>query len=88
MGYQDGLINPFVFNYLNPIAKLLYPEWAGADIDSHRTFIVVYQIGKDVDLSYHYDDAEVTLNVSLGKNYEGGELYIGGMKDVSFLFRD
>lgn len=63
--------------------QLLYPEWVKDGLDSHHTFIVVYQVGKDVDLSYHYDDAEVTLNVSLGKNYEGGELFIGGMRDVS-----
>jgi len=81
LGYEDRFINPLVFDYLNPIAKAIYPEWVGDGIDSHRVFIVAYQIGKDVDLSYHYDDAEVTLNVSLGKTYEGGELYIGGMKD-------
>lgn len=76
-------MNPLVFDYLNPIAKLLYPEWVRDGLDSHRAFTVMYKIGKDVDLSYHYDDAEVTLNVSLGKDYEGGELYIGGMQNVS-----
>ena len=83
LGYQKRLIDPLVFHYLSPITKLLYPEWVGDGIDSHRTFIVTYEIGKDVDLSYHYDDAEVTLNVSLGKNYEGGEIYIAGMNNVS-----
>ena len=36
----------------------------------------------DVGLSYHYDNAEVTLNVSLGKEYNDGELYFGDMKGV------
>ena len=36
----------------------------------------------DVGLSYHYDNAEVTLNVSLGKEYKDGELYFGDMKGV------
>ena len=30
---------------------------------------------KDLGLSSHYDNAEVTLNVSLGKDFTDGELY-------------
>ena len=33
---------------------------------------------RDVGLAYHYDDAEVTLNVNLGGAFEGGELLFGG----------
>ena len=33
----------------------------------------------DLDLNYHYDNAEITLNVSLGKNFEEGSLYFGPM---------
>jgi len=32
---------------------------------------VQYKIGEDLDLDFHYDDAEVTLNVCLGKEFEG-----------------
>lgn len=71
-------------DFVGPIAKILYPEWVEDQLDSHRAFIVGYGKGKDVDLSYHYDDAEVTLNVSLGKEFKGGELYIAGMKNVIF----
>ncbi|XP_065054766.1 2-oxoglutarate and iron-dependent oxygenase domain-containing protein 2-like isoform X2 [Rhopilema esculentum] len=81
IGFKEYFFDPLVFNFLSPIAKILYPDWVGDGLDSHRPFIVGYQLGKDVDLSYHYDDAEITLNVSLGKEFNGGELYISGMKD-------
>ncbi|NXU88283.1 OGFD2 protein, partial [Xiphorhynchus elegans] len=32
---------------------------------------------RDLDLSSHYDNAEVTLNVSLGKDFTEGNLYFG-----------
>ena len=40
----------------------------------------IFRIDEDVDLNYHYDNAEVTLNVSLGGDYEEGSLYFGGMR--------
>ncbi len=57
---------------MNPLCKLLYPEWCGEDLDSHKAFVVTYKLDEDLDLSYHYDNAEVTLNVSLGKDFSEG----------------
>lgn len=37
---------------------------------------------EDLDLSFHYDNAEVTINVALGKQFSGGELYFGDMRRV------
>ena len=37
---------------------------------------------EDLDLNYHYYNAEVTLNVSLDKTYTGGSLYFGDMRDT------
>lgn len=67
-----------------PITKLLYPEWGGDALDSHKAFIVQYKIGEDVDLGYHYDNAEVTLNVSLGTTFTGGALYFTGLRQVGW----
>eukprot|EP00958_Prasinococcus_capsulatus_P029955 scaffold7819_cov323-Prasinococcus_capsulatus_cf.AAC.2 len=51
-------------------------------LDHHRSFVVSYQDGADVDLAYHYDDSEVTLNLSLGTEFEdGGELLFGGLAE-------
>ena len=52
---------------------------------THKAFTVHYKIGEDLDVSYHYDNAEVTLNVSLGKDFSGGELFFGDMRQVKYL---
>ena len=56
-------------DYLNPLAKALYgDEYVGSTgLDSHKAFVVSYKIGQDVELGCHYDNAEITLNVSLGR---------------------
>ena len=55
-------------------------EFVGSTgLDSHRAFVVTYKIGEDIDLDYHYDNAEVTLNISLGDEFDGGDLYFGSM---------
>ena len=38
---------------------------------SFLAFVVKYKIGEDVDLAEHFDNAEVTLNVSLSETYTG-----------------
>ena len=50
-----------------------------------------YSMGNDTDLSYHYDNAEVTLNVCLGKEFAGGDLFFGplkGVKRITFIVRN
>jgi len=48
--------------------------------------VVKYDLREDLDLSYHYDNAEVTLNVSLGKHFTGGNLYFGDMNHVRIIY--
>lgn len=69
-------------HYLNPVAELLYPDWGGGKLDSHKVFTVQYEPSKDTDLSYHYDNAEVTLNIALSPkdSYKGGNIYFGSMR--------
>lgn len=38
-----------------------------------------YRIGFDLDLDFHYDESEITLNVCLGKEFTGGDLYFKGL---------
>ncbi|XP_035691918.1 2-oxoglutarate and iron-dependent oxygenase domain-containing protein 2-like [Branchiostoma floridae] len=82
LGFDEGFITPLRTDYLRPICRLLYPDWGGDALDSHKAFVVTYKLGEDLDLSYHYDNAEVTLNVSLGKDFEEGSLYFGNMRQV------
>jgi len=65
--------------YISPFAALLYPEVGGDTLDSHHGFIVQYKMEEDKELGFHYDASEVTLNVCLGKEFEGGSLYFCGL---------
>ncbi|KAK7087177.1 2-oxoglutarate and iron-dependent oxygenase domain-containing protein 2-like [Littorina saxatilis] len=75
-GFNKGLLKPLRRQYLSPITALLYPVWGGGCLDSHKAFSVTYDMGHDLDLGCHYDNAEVTLNVCLGDVFTGGRLYI------------
>ncbi|XP_069816964.1 2-oxoglutarate and iron-dependent oxygenase domain-containing protein 2 [Dendropsophus ebraccatus] len=82
LGLDETFITPLREKYLRPLASMLYPDWGGGCLDSHKAFVVQYSVEKDVDLSGHYDNSEVTLNVSLGKEFTDGNLYFSDMKEV------
>jgi len=79
LGFDD-FMDSLRERYLDDLSRRLFPQYRGEGLDSHRAFIVKYSEDEDVDLSYHYDNAEVTLNVSLNDSFEGGEVYFGGMR--------
>ncbi|XP_074061585.1 2-oxoglutarate and iron-dependent oxygenase domain-containing protein 2 [Macrotis lagotis] len=90
LGLDQPLVTPLRERYLQPLTALLYSDCGGGQLDSHRAFVVKYAMGEDLDLSYHYDNAEVTLNVSLGKDFSEGSLYFGDFRqeqnqDVQFV---
>ena len=58
--------------------SLLYTNYGGDCLDSHHGFIVQYKMGEDLNLGFHYDESEVTLNVCLGRSFVGGSLYFRG----------
>ncbi|NXY27039.1 OGFD2 protein, partial [Atrichornis clamosus] len=72
LGMDEAFLTPLRELYLGPITALLYPDLGGACLDSHKAFVVKYSLHEDLDLSSHYDNAEVTLNVSLGKEFTEG----------------
>lgn len=83
LGFDEGFVTPLREVYLRPLTSVLYPDCGGRRLDSHKAFVVKYDMKEDLDLSYHYDNAEVTLNVSLGKDFTEGSLYFGDMKQVN-----
>ncbi|XP_043096116.1 2-oxoglutarate and iron-dependent oxygenase domain-containing protein 2 isoform X2 [Puntigrus tetrazona] len=82
LGFDEGFLTPLREVYLRPITALLYSDCGGSCLDSHKAFVVKYDMREDLDLSYHYDNAEVTLNVSLGKDFTEGNLFFGDMRQV------
>ncbi|RZC70828.1 hypothetical protein C5167_034005 [Papaver somniferum] len=63
-----------------PYPKCSFHEVGGSTLDSHHGFVVEYGRDRDVDLGFHVDDCEVTLNVCLGRQFSGGDLYFRGIR--------
>ena len=74
-----------------PLFGQLYSSRAGSGaLDEHHAFIVQYAredsvsdvaLKGDIDLGFHVDDAELTLNVCLGREFAGAKLYFCGWID-------
>ena len=47
-----------------------------------QAFVVRYSVGADESLAAHYDNAELTLNVNLGLDFDGGELAFPAHADL------
>lgn len=78
-GFQT-MLNKFIEDFISPLSKVFYAESGGATLDSHHGFIVECGLHRDVETEFHVDDSEVTLNVCLGRQFSGGELYFRGMR--------
>ncbi|KAL6608008.1 hypothetical protein ACP70R_041071 [Stipagrostis hirtigluma subsp. patula] len=76
----EAMLNQFMEQFVAPISKVFYPEVGGGTLDSHHAFVVEYGKDRDLELGFHVDDSEVTLNVCLGKQFSGGELYFRGIR--------
>ena len=83
LGFDENFLDPFLKQYIKPLTSLMFPEDGGCTLDSYKAFTVKYKIGDDLFLGYHYDNAEVTLNVCIGKEFTEGDLYFGDMKEVN-----
>ncbi|KAM7487684.1 hypothetical protein LguiB_025168 [Lonicera macranthoides] len=76
----ETMLGKLMEDFIRPISKVFFPEVGGATLDSHHGFVVEYGMDRDVDLGFHVDDSEVTLNVCLGKEFSGGELFFRGVR--------
>ncbi|KAI5083192.1 hypothetical protein GOP47_0002935 [Adiantum capillus-veneris] len=68
-----------------PLVPVLFPQLGDAPLDSHHGYVVTHSANLDPSISCHIDNSEVTLNVSLCKAEEGGELYFKGVRCVQHL---
>lgn len=85
LGLDETFLTPLREKYLQPLTALLYPDCGGSCLDSHKAFVVKYALREDLDLHIHYDNAEVTLNVCLGKEFTEGSLYFSEFRQVPLL---
>jgi len=67
-------------NYLWQVARALFRHSSiTSKFDSHHSFIVHYEPGKDLGLDMHTDDSDITFNVCLGKEFQGAALNFCGI---------
>ncbi|KAK4765731.1 hypothetical protein SAY86_026821 [Trapa natans] len=76
----ETMLNKMMDGFICPMAKVFFPEVGGCTLDSHHGFVVEYGVDRDVELGFHVDDSEVTLNVCLGEQFSGGELFFRGVR--------
>ncbi|GAB5367909.1 hypothetical protein AAMO2058_001272500 [Amorphochlora amoebiformis] len=74
----EPVLRELIAQRITPLSRKVFPHIK--KLDSHHGFIVSYQQGKDTKLAFHRDDSEVTLNLCLGRDFKGGELYFGGTR--------
>ncbi|CAF3245360.1 unnamed protein product [Rotaria socialis] len=77
-------LNDIINNIVEPLTRLVFTHVI-PPLDSHRGFIVEYAMDKDRKLDFHVDEAAVTLNVCLGTDFTGGQLYFGGVRCASHI---
>lgn len=70
LGFDKDFLDPLREKYLTPISRMLFPEWTGSGLDSHRAFTVTYEPGKDEGLGFHFDNAEVRSRVVMNASVE------------------
>ncbi|KAA8532628.1 hypothetical protein F0562_032556 [Nyssa sinensis] len=76
----ETMLDKLMEDFIRPISRVFFPQVGGSTLDSHHGFVVEYGMDRDVDLGFHVDDSEVTLNVCLGKQFSGGELFFRGVR--------
>lgn len=77
-GFQPTL-EQLVSQYMNVLSAVVY-SYIGPTLDHHHGFMVAYEMDKDINLSMHVDDSDVTLNVCLGRDFTKGELLFAGAR--------
>ncbi|XP_027935113.1 uncharacterized PKHD-type hydroxylase At1g22950-like [Vigna unguiculata] len=76
----EAMLDRLMSDFIRPMSRVFYSEIGGSSLDSHHGFVVEYGINRDVELGFHVDDSEVSLNICLGGKFSGGELFFRGVR--------
>ncbi|XP_062110008.1 2-oxoglutarate and iron-dependent oxygenase domain-containing protein CP2-like [Humulus lupulus] len=77
---MESMLDKLMDEFIRPMSRVFFSDVGGSSLDSHHGFVVEYGMDRDVELGFHVDDSEVTLNVCLGKQFSGGELFFRGVR--------
>eukprot|EP00298_Acanthocystis_sp_HF-20_P022979 c31291_g1_i1.p1 GENE.c31291_g1_i1~~c31291_g1_i1.p1 ORF type:complete len:267 (+),score=91.48 c31291_g1_i1:79-801(+) len=76
-----NFIDELVEQVISPLAKILFSDWGGSSLTHQHSFFIRYKKGEDLELSRHMDQSEITLNVCLGKVFDGGDVFFDSQRD-------
>ncbi|KAG7532887.1 Prolyl 4-hydroxylase alpha subunit [Arabidopsis thaliana x Arabidopsis arenosa] len=76
----DIMLTQLMEDFIFPICKVFFPKVCGAMFDSPRGFFIENGEDRDAELGFHVEDSEITLNVCLSKQGEGGEIFFAGTR--------
>jgi len=79
LGYGQAL-SELVERVFSPLSSALYSLLDVHALDHHHGFVVDYSDETDIDLGFHVDDAEVTVNICLSEGFSGGDLFMRGRR--------
>lgn len=75
----DDFMNSCIKFLLMPIFDKIWS--IGQDLDfSAENFIIKYELENQRMLHLHHDDSDITVNINLNNQYEGGEVYFPRQK--------
>jgi hypothetical protein len=74
----EGLFDDWMRTGLQPLAEELFPDHLSGDLVECHAYIVEYSRMTQSHLGFHVDDSQITLNLCLGEDFEGSELYFEG----------
>lgn len=76
------MLEGLVADWVKPLCSRIFP--AAGEVDDFYSFTIQYKLGMDVSLDLHRDSSDITINVCLGKIFEGGALYFQGGRSSAF----
>ncbi|XP_051146314.1 2-oxoglutarate and iron-dependent oxygenase domain-containing protein CP2-like [Andrographis paniculata] len=77
---MESMLHKLMEDFIRPMAKVFFVDVGGQTLDSHHGYVLEYGLHRDVGIGFHVDDSEVTLNVCLGKQFSGGDLFFRGVR--------
>ncbi|KAF4350983.1 hypothetical protein F8388_021690 [Cannabis sativa] len=69
---MESMLDKLMNEFIRPMSKVFFSDVGGSSLDLHHGFVVEYGMDRDVELGFHVDDSEVTLNESFDYSHVPG----------------
>lgn len=79
------LVDALLVEVMVPVKSALFPELAAWTLESQHSYVVDYGDEGDSDLGFHVDDSVLTMNLCLGGDFDGSDLYFEGSRCPSHV---